>query len=77
MSDEVINRLGYKQIMDAIYKTLILRKKPKKCCVWIYGPTNTGKTKIAKILQEIFITEQYLAPFTNFHVKTNENKENT
>lgn len=39
---------------NEILRTFILRGKTKKFCYWHYGAPNTGKTKNAKLIKEIF-----------------------
>jgi energy-coupling factor transporter ATP-binding protein EcfA2 len=42
------------------------RKDKKRCCVWFYGPSNSGKSKFLDLMSELLIAEPYSKSYSGF-----------
>ena len=57
IDDYQLSKWGYKELIDSLYEIIINRKCPKKRAVWICGVTNTGKTTMTRMIEEIFVCD--------------------
>ena len=72
LSSDVVAKLGYHELMEALVDVLIHRRHQKQRAIWICGPTNTGKTTLTRYLDEIFICDRLKDGQSHFRVKMKE-----
>ena len=54
----IIERHNLAEPIMRMFAVFFKPLKTKKCCYWHYGAPNSGKTKFAELLQEIFYTQK-------------------
>ncbi|KEJ82400.1 hypothetical protein OXYTRIMIC_111 [Oxytricha trifallax] len=70
IEDDFMVRCNYQEVVESLLKVIFRKCENKMNAVWLYGDPDRGKTTIAKMLEQIFITERFQESPSQFQITT-------